>query len=192
MKTGRVVDAQKAMNGILAIMLRVLSLSVHAQTTANLRWIYASGTDFPISKQEATSLADALKSPGVDGLLLGIAWDSLETGMSQYDWSTLDEWMSTANSRGRKVKLSFPAHSPPAWLFQPVAGGAGAAPLTFNYAPHDAMKGCRTETIAAPWDPVFLSQWDAYLAAVAAHLKSTGAYGAVTAVNLTGINYDSG
>jgi uncharacterized protein (TIGR03437 family) len=64
--------------------------------------------------------------------------------------------------------------------------------LSFSYAPHDALKGCFSETIAAPWDPAFLAQWDAYVAAVAAHLKSTGVYSAVSIVHLTGINYDSG
>jgi uncharacterized protein (TIGR03437 family) len=128
----------------------------------------------------------------VDGLLFGIAWDSLEPGMNQYDWSMLDQWMNTAVSLGRRVKLSLPAHSAPAWLFQPSPTGAGASPLSFTYAPHAGLKGCFSEIIAAPWDPAFLTQWDAYLAAVAAHLKSTGMYGAVAAVNLTGINFDSG
>ena len=175
----------------IAIMLG-LNLAIHAQTSTDLRGIYVSGTDFPISKPQSTALAASLNVPGVDGLLLGIAWDSLETGMGQYDWSTLDQWMSLAVSLGRKVKLSLPAHSAPAWLFQPGPSGGGAAPLTFSYSSHDATKPCRSETIAAPWDPAFLSQWDAYLAAVAAHLKSTGTYNAIVAVNLTGINYDSG
>jgi Beta-galactosidase len=175
----------------IGIMLG-LSLVIHAQTSQDLRGIYVSGTDFPVSKQVATGLAAALTVPGVDGLLLGIAWDTMEPGMGQYDFSTLDQWMSLAVSLGRKVKLSLPAHSAPAWLFQPAPDGAGATPLTFSYAPHDALKGCSSETIAAPWDPTFLAQWDAMLAAVAAHLKFTGTYSAITAVNLTGINYDSG
>ena len=173
-------------------MMLGLSLTVHGQTATDLRGIYVSGTDFPVSKEVATALAASLKVPGVDGLLLGIAWDSLEPGRGQYDWSTLDQWMSTAVSLGRKVKLSLPAHSAPAWLFQPAPGGAGATPLRFTYAPHDALRGCSSETIAAPWDPAFLIQFDALLAAVAAHLKASGTYSAITAVNLTGINYDSG
>ncbi len=174
------------------VLVLGLSLAVRAQVSTDLRGIYVSGTDFPVSKQVATSLASALTVPGVDGLLFGIAWDSLAPGMGQYDWGTLDQWINLAVSLGRKVKLSLPAHSAPAWLFQPAPGGAGATPLTFTYSSHDATRPCVTETIAAPWDPAFLSQWDATLAAVAAHLKSTGTYSAITAVNLTGINYDSG
>ena len=170
----------------------IFGLTLVAQTSPNLRGIYVSGTDFPVSKQVATQLSTALPSLGADGLLLGIAWDSLETGMGQYDWSTLDQWAGLAVSLGKKVKLSFPAHSPPAWLFQPAPGGGGATPLTFSYASHDALKGCSSETIAAPWDPAFLAQWDAYMAAGAAHLKSTGVYNDISIINLTGINYDSG
>jgi uncharacterized protein (TIGR03437 family) len=176
----------------LTIAALGLSLTAYAQTSTDLRGIYVSGTDFPVSKQAAAALADALTVPGVDGLLFGIAWDSLEPGMNQYDWSTLDEWMGRAISLGRKVKLSFPAHSAPAWLFQPAPTGGGAKPLTFSYAPHAGLKGCFSETIAAPFDPAFQSQFDGMLAAVAAHLKSTGAYSAIAAVNLTGINFDSG
>jgi hypothetical protein len=149
-------------------------------------------TDFPNSNQVAAALSAALTVPGVDGLQLGIAWNTLEPGMGQYDWTTLDQWVGLAVSLGRKFELSLPAHSPPAWLFQPAPRGAGATPLSFTYAPHDALKGCSSETIAAPWDPAFLTQWDALLAAVAAHLKSTGGYSALVNIRLTGINYDSG
>ncbi len=169
-----------------------LSLAVHAQTSTDLRGIYVSGTDFPITKQQSTALAASLSVPGVDGLLLGLAWDSLEPALDQYDWSTLDQWMTLAVSLGKKVELSLPAHSPAAWLFQPAPGGAGANPLRFTYAPHAGLKGCFSETIAAPWDPAFLTQFDAMVAAVAAHLKATGTYSSIVNLRLTGINFDSG
>lgn len=88
-------------------MMRGLSLAVHAQTSTDLRGIYVSGTDFPVSKQVASALSDALTVPGVDGLLLGIAWDSLEPGMNRYDWSMLDEWMSRAISLGTVATVQF-------------------------------------------------------------------------------------
>jgi hypothetical protein len=52
-------------------MILALSLAAHAQTPADLRGIYISGTDFPVSKQVATDLTAALAVPGVDVLLLG-------------------------------------------------------------------------------------------------------------------------
>lgn len=74
---------------VLGVLMR-FAVTVHAQTSTDLRGIYVSGTDFPVSKQVAAQLAAGLPSPGVDGLLLGIAWDSLEPEMGRYDWSTLD------------------------------------------------------------------------------------------------------
>ena len=67
----------------------LLGFAVHAQTSTDLRGIYVSGTDFPVSKQVAAGLADALTVPGVDGLLFGIAWDSLEPEMGKYDCKRL-------------------------------------------------------------------------------------------------------
>jgi hypothetical protein len=49
--------------------------------------------------------------------------------------------------------------STPSWLFEPAPGFAGAAPLNFTITPHDGQTAdCQPETIAAPWDPAFLSQ----------------------------------
>ena len=42
--------------------------------------------------------------------------------------------------------------------------------------------------IAAPWDPVFLAQWDAVLGALSAHLTAAGTYNAIALIRLTGIN----
>jgi hypothetical protein len=111
--------------------------------------------------------------------------------MGQFQWDTLDQWMGMAIASGKKVELSVRADLAPVWLFQPAPGGAGANPLSFTYAPQGGAKDCNSETIAAPWDPAFLAQWDAMLAAVAAHLKSAGTYGAVTLLRLTGINRNS-
>jgi hypothetical protein len=64
--------------------------------------------------------------------------------------------------------------------------------LSFTVSPHAGATGvCDSEIIAAPWDTAFLSQWDAMLAALAAHLKSAGTYNAVTLLRLTGINRTS-
>jgi hypothetical protein len=67
---------------------------------------------------------------------------------------------------------------------------AGATPLAFEVSARQGIgqSQCLADTIAAPWDPVFLTEWDNLLGAVAAHLKSAGSYGAITAVRLTGVN----
>jgi hypothetical protein len=153
--------------------------------------LYVDSTAFPIATANAATLAASLNVPGVDGLVLVLGWDGIEPNMGQYQWNTLDQWMTTAIAAGIKVELSLRADLAPAWVFQPAPGGAGAIPLKFTYSAQGGTKPCKSETIAAPWDPAFLNQWDSMLGAVAAHLRSTGTYNAVTLVRLTGINRDS-
>lgn len=161
---------------------------------ADLRWIYVDSNAFPLGKTNAANLAASLGVPGVDGLVLVLGWMNLETSLGQYNWSDLDKWTSNAIAANLKVDLSLRAGDlTPAWLFaSPTNGGAGAAPLTFSFAPQDgANMICNPETIAAPWDTHFLAAWDGMLNAVSNHLATNGTYGAVKLLRLTGINRDS-
>jgi hypothetical protein len=128
--------------------------------------------------------------PGVDGLVLVISWSAIEPSMGQYQWSTLDQWVQQSIAAGKKIDLTITAGSDtPSWLFQAAPGGGGAQPLTFTISPHSGATGvCDSETIARPWDAAFLSQWDAMLVALSAHLKAIGAYGLINLLRLTGIN----
>ncbi len=148
--------------------------------------------------QYAQQLTQALTVRGVDGLTLLLGWEVIEPSRGAYDWTLLDHWMSMAVSSGKQVALAIRAgQDTPCWLFQsPECGAgytksyAGAAPLRFLVSPHAGVgeSKCNSETIAAPWEPIFLSEWDSMLAAVAAHLKSTGTYSALTSVRITGID----
>jgi len=133
---------------------------------------------------------DSLSVPGVDGVVLVIGWNYTEPAMGQYKWDTLDYWMSTAIALAKKVDLVVDAGIfTPSWLFQPAPTGAGAIPLTFKISPHEGKTAkCQSETIAPPWDTVYLAQWDSMLTTLAAHLRSVGTYKAVTLLRLTGIN----
>ena len=102
----------------------------------------------------------------------------------------LDEWIAAAANSHKKIALTIPAGSSiPSWLFQ-----FGARPLDFTISPHAGATGvCQAETIAAPWDNVFLTEWDTMLAALANHLKTTfvngeSEYDAIEMLRLTGIN----
>jgi hypothetical protein len=153
--------------------------------------IYVDSNPLPLPAAKSATLAASLTVNGVDGLVLVLGWDQVEPAMGRFEWSTLDEWMAKAIAAGIRVELSLRADLAPAWLFQPAPTGAGAMPLNFSYAPQGGGKPCSAETIAPPWDPAFLSQWDALLAAVAAHLKSAGTYNSITLLRLTGINRNS-
>jgi hypothetical protein len=159
-----------------------------------LRGIYVDSNEISqITNRNATALAASLNVPGVDGFVLVIGWDAIEPAMGQYQWTTLDQWMSQAVSSGKKVDLSVRAGlNTPSWLFQPAPGGAGAKALSFSVARKNGRTGeCESETIAAPWDAAFLAQWDALLAALSAHLKSVGTYSDLVLLRLTGINRDT-
>jgi hypothetical protein len=136
--------------------------------------------------------------PGIDGLTLLQDWSSFETAPGAYDWTQMDFWMNTAISSGKKVTLAIRAGgSTPCWLFQTGQCGAGyngqyagATALNFQVSARQGIGqgSCNAATLAAPWDPIFLAQWDSALAALAAHLKSAGSYNTVSSLRLTGIN----
>ncbi len=157
----------------------------------DIRGIHVGSND--VTSDSAQSLTAALSVPGVDGLLLIIGWNELEPAKSKFSWEALDHWMGLADSLGKNVTLSIRAGTKtPAWLFRPMPGGAGVKGLDFSVARKAGSLGsCEPDTIAAPWDSTFLFQWNAMLASVADHLKTTGTYATVKIVRLTGINRDT-
>ncbi len=173
--------------------------------STDLRGIYSTiSNPFPLTPVQQQNLEPALMQslavPGVDGLRLVVSWDGLEPTMGHYMWESptqdpLDDWIERAMSSGKKVELAVRSDLAPAWLFQPQAG---ATPLTFVYVSNPERNGCdpTMEVIAAPWDPAFLKQWDAMLAALAAHLRTTyvngvSEYDAVKVLRLTGVDRNS-
>lgn len=159
-------------------------------SAADVRGIYVYSNDVSrISKSTATALTSSLGIVGVDGFALAIAWSAIEPAKGQFQWTTLDPWLAAAANK--KIDLVIlGGSSTPSWLFQPTsAGGGGATALNFTISPHSGALGqCDADTSAAPWDPAFLAQWDAMLVALAAHLKSIGAYNSIALLRLTGIN----
>ena len=158
---------------------------------ADLRGIYVYANSLAqITAGEAQAIPASFRVPGVDGVDVVLGWSDIEPAKGQYQWATLDTWVGLAAADGKKIGLVIPAgNRTPSWLFDPAPAGGGAKPL--NFTDSNLAKGngvCKSETIAAPWDPAFLTQWDDMLAALAAHLKSTGTYSAVTLLRLTGIN----
>ncbi len=124
----------------------------------------------------------------------------------------LDQWLDAAILAGnKKIMLAVRAgEDTPCWLFElPSKGGtppcgpgfnsdgyAGAALYPLMASAHQGMGNkCETVNMAAPWDPHFLKQWEAMLAALETHLKNTPSpnpnyslYDFVTIVRMTGIN----
>jgi len=179
-----------ARHATFALILLACAAAVESRA-ADLRGIYVYSSDVSqISKGYANNVTTSLSVPGVDGIVLVIAWSSIEPSLGQYQWTTLDLWTHRAVALGKKIDLTITAGSDtPSWLFQAPPAGAGANPIAFTISPHSGATGvCDSETLAAPWDAAFLSRWDLLLAAVAAHLKTDGTYSAVTLLRLTGVN----
>jgi hypothetical protein len=167
------------------------------EPSADLRGIYVDSVALPIPQEAEARLSEALQAPGVDGLVLVLGWNSIEPEPGSYQWTRpadpqwLDEWIGKAIAAGKKVELSLRSDKGPGWL-----PAAGVRTLPFTYASQGGVKSCRTETIPVPWDVGFLREWDAMLAALAAHLKSTVVkgvreYDAVVLLRLTGIDRNS-
>src|SRR5579863_827683 len=180
---------------IAALLVSVCGVASAQNSFSDPRGIYVYTEHLA---QDAQVVTEALAVPGVDGLTLLLGWASLEPNRGSFSFAQLDQWMTTAMQSNQKIALAIRAgQDTPCWLFQAPACGAGyskpyagATPLEFNVSPREGVgqSACNRETIAAPWDPVFQSEWNALLGAVAAHLKSFGTYSALTSVRLTGIN----
>ncbi len=139
---------------------------------------------------KVTQLTNALYVPGVSGFVLDIAWSTIEPARGQFQWSVLDSWLLPAVAAGKKLDIGVEAGNyAPAWLYMPPPNGAGAVQLNFVWSDQGGAKGqCTPIAMPPPWDSAFLSEWDAMLNALAAHLKSVGAYGSTDLVRLTGVN----
>lgn len=158
---------------------------------SDIRGVYVYSNDVSkLSNATANAVKASLGVPGMDGIAIVISWSAIEPSLGQYQWTTLDSWLQQAITSGKKIDLIVTGGSAaPTWLFDVPPSGAGAHPLNFTISPHSGATGqCDSETIAAPWDTAFLTQWDAMLVALAAHLKSIGAYNAVALLRITGIN----
>lgn len=174
---------------VLAVVILALAGSLNA---ADLRGIYLY-TEHPENASDMQQLLSAMQVPGVDGVTILAGWKMIEPAQNSFAWNRgngvnlLDQLIAAAAAANKKIDLAIRAgQDTPDWIFT-----AGASPLNFSVAPLEgdvAGGSCNPVKIAAPWDPVFLNQWDAMLSAVAQHLKDTGHDADIGSVRLTGIN----
>ncbi len=195
---------------LVALALPVSALAQASNDSAkNSRGVFLDSLNVAVDKSpsNAPQVLQALNEPGTDGITIVEGWTDLEPSHGVYAWdvaspgpSRFDEWLASVVPTGRKINLAIRAgKDTPCWLFRaqtqncgPSYAGsyAGAKAWRFETAPHQGLtnQGCETIDMATPWDPIFLAEWDAMLAAVSRHLKDVGAYDAVQLIRLTGIN----
>jgi len=131
--------------------------------------------------------AQALQSPGVDGLLIHLRWNQISTGLEQYDWTMLDNAVQLATTAHKRFEIGIVTGAAmPSWITDASPAGLGAQHATFSF---DAVQGqgCTTFTMAAPYDPAYLAAFDDLLRQLAAHLRSTGAFPKLAMLKLDGM-----
>tara|TARA_R110002096_G_scaffold173781_2_gene347938 strand:- start:81054 stop:82229 length:1176 start_codon:yes stop_codon:yes gene_type:complete len=89
----------------------------------------------------------------VDGVLVRVAWEDIETSPGVYDWSLIDGQIQAAQSYGIKISLAvINGLVAPDWL--PAIGTQ-----MFDYTFHKSQ-----ESIPVPWDTTFQNRWNQFIA----------------------------
>ena len=119
-------------------------------------------------------------------------------GQFTWNWSYLDSLVQIATSHGKKISIELETgyqasssylHSLPQ-NFAALAG-ANSAPLFDVWTVGGKMPRGISAYILLPWVANVQEFWSAAAAALAAHLKQTGAYGSLTLVHVPGLSvYD--
>ncbi len=107
------------------------------------------------------SVAPAVAAkPFVKGILVRVAWDLMEPADNIYNWTLIDGQISAAKSYNKKISLGIGCgiHIPQ-WVFN-----SGAQRLVSSVPFND--------TIAVPWDSVFLNKWTGFITALGNHYQN--------------------
>lgn len=94
--------------------------------------------------------------PYIDGVLVRITWQDIETAPGVYDWTLLDEQFELAGDLGLQIALAVVnGKSAPEWL-----ADRGVA-----YATYDNRAG-GVDSMPLPWDPTYLTHWTGFIQAL--------------------------
>jgi hypothetical protein len=160
-----------------------------AATLPDIRGIYVIGQKFFLSNGQ---LAQAIATPGVDGILVDLDWSDVAspTVAKSYSWTLLDSMVQLAITQGKKFEIAIiTGGSTPPWVFSPPPQGLGAASGNFVYV--QATKpgaACIDEKLALPWDDNYMAALSDLLQQLSAHLKAQNTYASLSMLRLTGIN----
>ncbi len=92
--------------------------------------------------------------PFVAGILVRTTWELLEPAEGAYNWALIDEQITAANYYGKKIALGIGCGvGIPHWVFD-----AGARMLVTSVP--------FVDTIAVPWDTIFLGKWTTMIEAL--------------------------
>lgn len=117
-----------------------------------------------------------LNNPAVSGICIAAEWRELEPEEGEYDFSLIDSVLKKAAAKNKTVSLRvFPGISTPEWVYRK---GAKRFEFTDRNQEHQGYpQGHRFNTyrkkvsIPLPWDTVFLSCWEKFVAAYGSHCR---------------------
>ena len=136
----------------------------------------------------------ALANPNIDGVTMIMLWTSLyntvDAKPQNYNWTQLDFWANEAIKHNKKISLGVIAGMwTPQWLLEPPFN-VPAHYFTFNSGPL-IKANCVTRLLPTIWDATYVYRYNQMTTDLAAHLKSTGAFGHVSIVKLEGLNEET-
>ncbi len=119
-----------------------------------------------------------LNNPDVSGICIAAEWRELEPEEGKYDFSLIDSVLRKAAAKNKTVSLRvLPGISTPEWVYRK---GAKRFEFTDRNPNHGDLAGRRISTyqkalsMPVPWDTVFLSCWEKFVAAYGSHYRMTG------------------
>jgi hypothetical protein len=114
----------------------------------------------------------------VNGILVRVGWERIESSDGSCNWTLIDGQIAAANKFGKKISLGIGCGiAIPQWVFD-----AGAKRLVATVPIRD--------TIAVPWDKVFLEKWTRFISALGARYKNDTTINLVYMTNSTGNGFE--
>jgi len=136
-----------------------MSSLAQAQSIPQMEGVYAA---FLSNSQVPTAMANS----NVDGMQVLEPWNVVEAQEGVFDWTAIDSVVAEAASYGKKISLGIQAgYETPSWVY---ADGAQAFPFVWDKSTTTTPAICSVQNIPVPWDPVFLSKWQTFVAALGA------------------------
>ena len=125
--------------------------------------------------------ADVLADNSVNGYLVNIGWNSIESSEGTYAWGPIDTVIAQVAGVGKQITIDIvPAYETPAWVYTD-----GAHSFSFIWNEPWGPSLCTVQQIPIPWDPIYIAKWTAFIAAFGARYDSSPT---VAAVKIMGVN----
>jgi hypothetical protein len=141
-------------------------------TSTYLAGIYCSCG--PTQGTSSSINTDTAGATYMDGVLVRISWADINPAPDVYDWSLLEQQIQLAEDRNLDITLAIlNGGSAPDWL------RAEGVPF-FDYP----FRGI-TRSLPLPWDDVYLSYYEKFVAALGARFADSGAISLVHMTNST-------